>query len=60
MTEPIDRPRLLDVRVEPSQQAQVGVGVDVDLDIHQVVQPLVGEDQNALDQDDGLRIDADF
>ena len=58
MTEPDRSPALLDVALQPSHQAQVGVGVDEDLDVHQVAQPLVGEDQDALDQDDGLRIDA--
>ncbi len=53
------RPRSCDVALQPPQQPQVGVGVDVDLDVHLIAQPLVGEDEDALDQDDRLRIDVE-
>ena len=43
---------LLEVALQPADEAQVAVGVDEDLDVHQVAQGLLAEDQDALDDDD--------
>src|SRR3990170_2549601 len=50
-------PALLDVALQPADEAHVGIGIDEDLDVEQFAQAPLGEDQNALHQDHQLRFD---
>ena len=57
-TDSVVRPRSLMSRSSLPDEADVGIGVDVDLDVHQLAQRFVGKEQDALEQDDRLRLDA--
>ena len=47
-----------DIALQAAHEAEVGVGIHEDFDIHQISQGAVFEDEDAFDQDGGMRLDA--